>query len=139
MRAQSTNWIRRGVRIVIMTACATAIVGCTAGLSPADTHPVIPRATVTTVLVRNHHGADLRIWVVGEDGTSHRLGIVPRLGSTTMVLPPRVALPGPLLFVAVPMSGDETQTSSPVVVEIGAKLVFTVAHDVSLSTLSRLP
>ena len=139
MRAQSTPWIRRGVQTAIMTPCAIAIVGCTASPSRVDTRQVIPRATATTVLVRNHHGADLRIWAVGEDGTSHRLGIVPKLGSTTMVLPQRVALPARLLFVAIPMSSDEPQTSSPVIVELGAKLVFTVGHNASLSTLSRLP
>ena len=139
MRAQNTQWFRRGVRIVIMTACACGIAACAASPPRIDKRPVIPGTPVATVLVRNHHGADLRIWVVAEDGTSHRLGIVPRLGSTMMVLPQRVALPAPLLFVAVPMSSDETQTSSPVVVEIGAKLVFTVAHHASLSTLSRLP
>ena len=56
-----------------------------------------------------------------------------------MVLPQRVALPARLLFVAIPMSSDEPQTSSPVIVELGAKLVFTVGHNASLSTLSRLP
>jgi hypothetical protein len=138
MCAQITPWIIRA-QVAIMAACASAIVGCTASPSHVDTRPVTPRATVTTVLVRNHHGADLRIWVVYEDGTSHRLGIVPKLGSTTMVLPQRVALPAQVSFVAIPMSSDEPQTSSPVIVEIGAKLVFTVAHDASRSTLARLP
>jgi hypothetical protein len=139
MRAQTASWIRRGVQIVISAACAAGVVGCGSSPPPVDTRPVIPRETVTTVLVLNHHAADLRIWVVGEDGTSHRLSIVPKLGSATLALPRTVRLPARVFFVAMPMSGDEPQTSSPVTVEIGAKLVFTVAHNASLSTLARLP
>ena len=122
----------------VIVACV-ALAGCSASSPPVDTRPVVPRETVTTVLVRNHHGADLRLWVVGADGTNHRLGIVPKLGSTTLVLPRSVVLGGRVFFVAIPLSGDEPQTSEPVTVEIGAKLVFTVAHDASLSTLARLP
>src|SRR5687768_159474 len=139
MGVQSARWIRHSVQIAIMAVCASGFAGCTTSPSRVDSRQVIPRATVATVLVRNHHGADLRIWVLFEDGTSHRLGIVPKLGSATMVLPQRVALPAQVSFVAIPMSADEPQTSSPVIVEIGAKLVFTVAHHASLSTLSRLP
>jgi hypothetical protein len=94
---------------------------------------------VTTVLVRNHHGADLRIWVVAADGQSYRLGFVPKLGSATLVLPSAVRVPSRLAFVAIPMSHDEPQTSAPVEVDVGARLVFTVAHAASLSTLARLP
>ena len=139
MRAQAVPGIRRGVRIVLSAACVAGLVGCRTSPPPVDTRLVIPRETVTTVLVRNHHGADLRIWAVGEGGTSHRLGIVPKLGSTTMALPQRLLLPARLLFVAIPMSHDEPQTSNPVTVELGAKLVFTVGQNASLSTLSRLP
>lgn len=139
MRAKSIPSIRWGVQTVLIAVSAYALAGCAAKPPRADTRQVIPRATVTAVLVRNHHGADLRIWVVGEDGTNHRLGIVPKLGSATMALPQRLALPARVLFVAIPMSGDEPQTSEPVTVDIGAKLVFTVAHSASLSTLSRLP
>jgi hypothetical protein len=122
----------------VMVACI-ALAGCAASSAPVDTRPVVPRETVTTVLVRNHHGADLRLWVVGGDGRNYRLGIVPRLGSTTLVLPSSAVLAGRVLFVAIPLSGDEPQTSEPVTVEVGAKLVFTVAQDASLSTLARLP
>ena len=139
MRARTASGIRRGIRIIITAAYAAGLAGCSASPPPVDTRPVIPRETATTVLVRNHAGADLRIWVVAEDGTSHRMAIVPKLGSTTMPLPGRIRLPGRLLFVAIPMSSDEPQTSGPVTVEIGAKLVFTVAHSASMSTLSRLP
>ena len=139
MRVRSLSRIRRGVEIVVSTLVATGLVGCHASRPPTDTRLVIPREAVATVLVRNHHGADLRIWVVAEDGTSHRLSIVPRLGSATLALPKAVRLPGRVFFVAMPMSSDDPQTSSPVTVEIGAKLVFTVAHSASMSTLSRLP
>ena len=139
MRASTTSRIRRRVQIVIVAACASACVGRTAAPPGVDSRAVVPRTSVTTVLVRNHHGADLRIWVIGEDGKSHRLGIAPRLGSATVVLPQALSLPAWLTFVAIPMSHDEPQTSAPVVVEAGAKLVFTVAHDASLSTLARLP
>ncbi len=81
----------------------------------------------------------MRIWVIGEDGTSHRLGIAPRLGSATLVLPRAVRLPARLTFVVIPLSHDEPQVGSPVLVDIGAKLVFTVDQDASLSTLTRLP
>jgi hypothetical protein len=99
----------------------------------------VPRTAVTSVLVRNHHGADLRIWVMDEDGKSHRLGIAPKLGSATMVLPQAVRLPARLTFAVIPLSHDEPQVGSPVLVDLGAKLVFTVGPDASLSTLSRLP
>ena len=98
----------------------------------------MPRETVTTVLVRNHYGADLRIWVVAEDGTSHRLSIVPKLGSTTIALPKSVRLPARVFFVAMPMSPDEPQASDAITVELGAQMVFTVASDASLSTLTML-
>jgi protein TonB len=78
----------------------------------------MPRETVTTVLVRNHYGADLRIWVVAEDGTSHRLSIVPKLGSTTIALPKSVRLPARVFFVAMPMSPDEPQASDAITVEV---------------------
>ena len=138
MRARTASWIRRGVQTG-MIAIATSAVACRSAPTQGQAWAVAARTTETTVLVRNHYGADLRIWVVAEDGTSHRLSIVPKLGSATVVLPGAVRLPARVFFVAMPMSGDEPQTSSPVTVELGAKLVFTVAHNASLSTLSRLP
>ena len=153
MCVQITSWIRLSVRILVSALCAAGPLACGAsrglgvipsepqasrGIATVPTEGSVP-ATVTTVLVRNHHGADLRIWVVAEDGTNHRLGIVPKLGSTTMVLPLRGRLPSQLLFVVIPMSSDEPQRSGPVTVEPGAKLVFTVGHDASMSSLSRLP
>ena len=141
MRDQPNHSIRRGLRGVIAAAatCIAAAGGCVRSSPPVDTRLVIPRPTTTSVLVRNHHGADLRVWVVGEDGASRRLGIVPRFGSATMTLSGQVRLPARVMFVVIPLSGDEPQTSSPVDVEIGAKLVYTVAHDGAMSTLARLP
>ncbi|HUQ82739.1 MAG TPA: hypothetical protein VM076_16430 [Gemmatimonadaceae bacterium] len=129
----------RAQMISVVTVACVALAGCRASSPPVDTRTVVPRETVTTVLVRNHHGADLRLWVVSGDGASHRLGIVPKLGSTNIVLPRSVVLPAQVLFVAIPMSGDDPQTSGPFTVEAGAKLVFTIAAGASLSTLSRLP
>ena len=87
------------------------------------------------MIVRNHHGADLRVWVVAADGSSHRLGIVPRLGSATLVLPGAVRLPAQVMFVVIPLSADEPQQSDPIVIEGSTELVFTVASDASASTL----
>ena len=139
MQTHLVPGIRLGVRIIVLAACATTHLGCGARRAPADTRPVIPRETVTTVLVRNHHGADLRIWVIGENGKSHRLGFAPRMGSTTMVIPRDVVLPARLTFVAIPMSHDDPQTSEPFVVDAGAKLVYTVAISPTASALARLP
>jgi hypothetical protein len=56
-----------------------------------------------------------------------------------MVLPGQVRLPARMMFVVIPLSGDEPQSSTPVTIELGAKLVYTVAHDATMSTLARLP
>ena len=100
---------------------------------------VIPRSVRTTIVVRNHHGADLRIYAMTGDGTSHRLGLVPRLGAATLTLPHLGSLPAEVTLVAMPMSHDEPQVIGPVVLEAGVQLVVTVESTSSVSTLVKRP
>lgn len=107
--------------------------------SSAAVTPVMPQPLRATVVVRNHHWADLRIYAMTSDGTSHRLGLVPRFGATTLALPHLASLPAGLTLVAIPLSGDEPQVIGPVVVEIGMHLVLTVESTPSASTLVKGP
>ena len=137
--------IREGRRFDAVTwlmFVAVASSGGTVGCTPTPSASGPPglasiRSSASTVVVRNHHGADLRIWVVAPDGTSYRLGIVPRLGVATLVLPRAIHPPATVMFVAIPFSSDEPQTSEPIIVDGSTQLVFTVAHDASVSTLVR--
>ena len=126
------------VRLAAVVAiCAGSVEACgRAGPRIGSTIDEPPPITAT-VLVRNHHGADLRIYVVGADGGNHRLGIVPRFGSAELVLPRALRLPAELKFVAMPMSHDSPQVSGAMLVDVGAELVLTVESDAPFSTLTR--
>jgi hypothetical protein len=87
-----------------------------------------------TIVVRNHHWVDLRVYVMSAQGASARLGIVPRVGASTFALPP-VRLPAGLTFVAVPLGDAEPQVVGPVDVDVGTRLLFTVEGIPSASSL----
>ena len=69
---------------------------------------------------------DLRIYVITPAGDSYRLGLVPRLGGGTFTLPPRIALPTQLTFMAVPLGIDDPQVVGPIEVGLGSRLLFTL-------------
>lgn len=139
MRLRMTRKNQRRGHLIIAALWIGAVGGCTKTAPHTDPRPVIPRSSATTVVVRNHHGADLRIYVITAGGRSHRLGIAPRNGSATLELPRALLLPAALTFVAVPLGHEEPQMSSPVAVDVGTKLVFTVTHIPSASTLTKRP
>jgi hypothetical protein len=128
---------------LVVASCAVAVataVGCTQAGRPARSTGVLEvKPTTTTVVVRNHHEADLRVFVMTADGKSYRLGLVPKFGAATLVLPSAIRLPAEVSFAAIPMSNAEPQAVGPIEVDIGTRLVFTVAYEASLSTLTRLP
>ena len=124
-------------RSIAVALSLTTAVGCAKPSSPPGAWPVRPKATVTTIVVRNHHGADLRIWAVAPDGTNHRLGLAPKLGAATLALPGALRLPAQIQFVAMPMSSDDPQLTGPILVEAGAEIVFTVEGAATMSTLTR--
>ena len=76
---------------------------------------------------------------MASDGSSHRLGIVPKLGAATLELPSVIAAPAEVRFVVVPFSSDEPQVSEPIIVNPGTHLIYTVAHEPSLSMLVKRP
>jgi hypothetical protein len=73
------------------------------------------------------------------DGSSYRLGIVPKLGVATLELPSVIRPPAEVRFVAVPFSSDDPQMSEPIIVSFGMHLIYTVAREPSLSTLGKRP
>ena len=121
-------------------ALCVATAACSSA-NPAGGSPglVSIKSTVATVAVHNHHGSDLRVWVMAADGSSYRLGIVPKLGAATLELPSAIRPPAEVRFVAVPFSSDDPQMSEPIIVNFGMHLIYTVAHEPSLSTLGRRP
>lgn len=126
-----------GLRRLVVAVCMGSAAGCARALgsSTPDLEP-----TTAILVVRNHHPSDLRIYVVAADSDAgHRLGIVPRFGAATMVLPSRIHLPASLRFVAMPLGAEEPQVSSPIFVERGMRLVFTVEHAAEYSTLILRP
>jgi hypothetical protein len=102
------------VRSIVVGLSLAGAVACAGPPPAAGPWPVIPKATVTTIVVRNHHGADLRIWAVAPGGANHRLGLVPRLGVSTLVLPGAIRLPAQVQFAAIPMSSDDPQVTDPI-------------------------
>ena len=123
------------LRSGVATLCISALAACA--------HAAPQRSRVTpggaTVIVRNHHGSDLRVYLIAPDGTSYRLGLAPRFGSAMLPLPRAVRLPAELTFVVIPLSHDDPQMSERVEIDASAKLLFTVGHDAALSRLTRLP
>ena len=127
-------------RFVPLFCLAVSGVGCASARSRERSAGVVVVEPVpATVVVRNHHGADLRVYATIADGKSHRLGLVPKFGAATLELPRSIRLPVTLSFVAIPMSDGEPQATGPIDVGVGTRLVFTVAHAASLSTLTKLP
>ena len=126
---------------LIVTSCVVVIsvAGCVRGGPPTRSPVAAPVEAPATVVVRNHHEADLRLYVMVADGKSHRLGLVPKFGAATLALPRGIRLPAVLSFAAIPLSDAEPQVTGPIDVDAGTRLVFTVAHAASLSTLSKLP
>ena len=124
---------------VVIVAWHVAATGGCVRPAAAPSAAVIPRPVRTTIVVRNHHGADLRIYAMTGDGKSHRLGLVPRFGAATLALPHLGILPAEVTLVAIPMSHDEPQVIGPVVLEAGIQLVLTVESTSSVSTLVKRP
>lgn len=126
----------------VLTLCAVAMstAGCTRAELPARPAGVVAvRPASATLVVRNHHEADLRLYIMVAGGRSHRLGLVPRLGAATLALPPGIRLPSEVRFAAIPMGHGEPQVTGPIEVDVGTRLVFTVGSAASVSTLARLP
>jgi hypothetical protein len=140
MRRDSGKATRRIVRLVVLASCVGAIDGCARVAPGGGSWAVAQQPTAAaSVVVRNHHGADLRVYVMAADGASHRLGIAPRLGAATLVLPRHIRLPAQLTFVAIPLSSDEPQVIGPIDVDVGTNLVFTVESAAPSSTLVKRP
>jgi hypothetical protein len=87
----------------------------------------------------NHHGSDLRVWVMATDGSSYRLGIVPKLGAVTLELPSMTRPPAEVRFVTVPFGTDDPPMSEPIIANFVMRLIYTVAHEPSSSTLGKRP
>ena len=71
---------------LVVSSCVVVIsvVGCVRGGPPTQSPVVAPvEAVPATVVVRNHHEADLRLYVMVAVGKSHRLGLVPKFGAAT--------------------------------------------------------
>ena len=136
---------RRGMRSAprLVGACVVFLSvaggGCARAANGTQLRAASVVAKTTTIIVRNHHGADLRIYVVSAQGASRRLGIAPRLGTAVMYLPSTIQPPAVVQFVVLPMSADDPQATDPILVETGMTLLFTVDRDVTLSTLVKRP
>jgi hypothetical protein len=112
------------------------LLGKTAGGSPGL---VSIKSTVATVAVHNRHGSDLRVWVMATDGSSYRLGIVPKLGAATLELPSMTRPPAEVRFVAVPFGIDDPPMPEPIIANFAMRLIYTVAHEPSSWTLGKQP
>ena len=140
MHRDSGKATHRIIRLVVLASCVGAVDGCARVAPSGGSWAVVPQPTAAaSVVVRNHHGADLRVYVMATDGTSHRLGIAPRLGVATLLMPRRIRLPAELTFVVIPLSSDEPQVIGPIDVDVGTNLVFTVESAAPLSTLVKRP
>ena len=137
MLVESSDGTSLLVRSIVVALSLAGAVACAGPPAAAGPWPVVPKTTVTTIVVRNHHGADLRIWAVAPGGANHRMGLVPRLGVSTLVLPGAIQLPAQVQFAAIPMSSDDPQVTDPILVEAGVELVLTVESAATMSTLTR--
>lgn len=140
LRVPPTKMVVRLVRSAIAVLVLGAAYGCTRSARSGEAPGAVPRASGETLLVRNHYGDDVRVYVALDDGRKGiRLGIVPRLGTATFVLPRGIHVPNALQLVAIPLGHGEPQVMSLVIVEPGERFVLTIEHGAALSTLTRLP
>ena len=77
-------------------------------------------------------------------GDRHRrfelsIGIVPKLGAATLELPSMTRPPAEVRFVTVPFGTDDPPMSEPIIANFAMRLIYTVAHEPSASTLGKRP
>jgi len=77
-------------------------------------------------------------------GDRHRrfelsIGIVPKLGAATLELPSMTLPPAEVRFVTVPFGTDDPPMSEPIIANFAMRLIYTVAHEPSSSTLGKRP
>ena len=121
------------VALFAATACSTP----RRGVRPSAVTAI--RSAASTVSVRNRQWIDLRIYVITTSGVTHRLGIVPRLGSGLFALPSSIDLPANLTFLAIPLGTDDPLIVGPIEVDLGNRVLFTVETAESRSSVVKRP
>ena len=127
--------------LTLVGAATFAIIatqGCRRAESPARAPAVVPRSVTTSVTVRNHNWADIRVYLYTGERTGVRLGIVPRWGAVSFVMPSTIRLPSTVRFAAIPLDSSEPHVTEPIVVDVGSTFVFTIEHAAPNSSLVKL-
>jgi hypothetical protein len=107
--------------------------GCT-GKQKESTRPL--PAGPTSLRIENQNWLDVTIYVV-HDGQRSRIGAATAARTTNLAIPPTMlGQLGAIRLVADPVGSSQAITSPTVVVKQGTRLVWTLATDLSRSSLA---
>ncbi len=105
-----------------------------AGKQKETTQPL--PTSPTSLRIENQNWLDVNIYVV-HDGQRSRLGAATAARTTDMAIPPNLlGQLGAIRLVADPVGSSQTITSPTVVVKPGTRLVWTLATDLTRSSLA---
>jgi hypothetical protein len=112
--------------LLLSTSCA--------GKQKETTHP-LPTGP-TSLRIENQNWLDVTIYVV-HDGQRSRIGAATAARTTNLAIPPAMlGQLGAIRLIADPVGSPQSITSPTVVVKPGTRLVWTLATDLSRSSLA---
>jgi hypothetical protein len=112
--------------LIVSTGCA--------GKHKESTRPL--PTTPTSLRIENQNWLDVNIYVV-HDGQRSRIGAATAARTTELMIPPSMlGQLGTIRLVADPVGSSTAITSPTVVVKEGTRLVWTLATDLSRSSLA---